>query len=516
MERPRRARVPVLRSAGDQRRRRPTAAPAPTWSSPRSPSRSRTPINGIAGIRTLTSSSGSGRASLRVEFELGSDLEAAANDVRDRVNGARNQLPPDIDPPAVSKADADAQTLIMLWVKSEHAATWSSSRASPTSCWSSGCRPSPAWPRSTSGARRSPPCGSGSIRSGSPPTGSRRSTCATRSSARTWSCRRAASRARAVQLAVRTLSRPQRRPEEFEDLVVKRSTGRVVRLGDVGRAELAGQEPQHHHARTRASPWSPRWCAPQPGANNLAIVERVLQAPRPHREGRCRPDIKHRLGFDTTHYIRRSIEEVEQTIFIALGAGGRRHLPVPARLAHHPHPGARHPGVADRRLLRHVRRPASRSTCSPCSRWCSRSAWWSTTPSWCSRTSTPRSSRACARSRRRSRGTRGDLLRGHRDHPGAGRRVPAASIFLAGSPAACSASSAWWWRARSAISAFVALTLTPMLCEPPAQAPGAARPRSTAWTEPFFQRHEAATAPPWTRFLGRRWLVCPIVLAAAR
>ncbi len=154
-------------------------------------------VNGIAGIRTLTSSSGSGRASLRVEFELGSDLEAAANDVRDRVNGALDQLPPDIDPPEVSKDDADSQSHHHAVGQERARATWSSCRGSPTSSWSSGCRPSRASRRSTSGARRSRRCGSGSIRSGSPPTACRRSTCATRSSARTSSCRRAASRARA-------------------------------------------------------------------------------------------------------------------------------------------------------------------------------------------------------------------------------------------------------------------------------------------------------------------------------
>ena len=62
-------------------------------------------INGIAGIRSLTSVSSDGRSNITVEFELGVDMEAAANDVRDRVSRAIRSLPPDTDPPIVTKSD---------------------------------------------------------------------------------------------------------------------------------------------------------------------------------------------------------------------------------------------------------------------------------------------------------------------------------------------------------------------------------------------------------------------------
>ncbi|MEQ9414197.1 MAG: efflux RND transporter permease subunit, partial [Cyclobacteriaceae bacterium] len=75
-------------------------------------------INGIAGIRTISSSSREGRSNISIEFELGVDLEAAANDVRDKVSGAVRNLPPDVDPPVVSKADADSQPIIYLTVMS--------------------------------------------------------------------------------------------------------------------------------------------------------------------------------------------------------------------------------------------------------------------------------------------------------------------------------------------------------------------------------------------------------------
>ena len=73
-------------------------------------------INGIAGIRTLTSVSREGRSSITIEFELGVDIEAAANDVRDKVSGALRNLPRDVDPPVVEKADADSGPIIFLSV----------------------------------------------------------------------------------------------------------------------------------------------------------------------------------------------------------------------------------------------------------------------------------------------------------------------------------------------------------------------------------------------------------------
>jgi multidrug efflux pump len=74
-------------------------------------------INGIDGIRSLTSSSLNERSNIAVEFDLGIDLERAANDVRDRVSRIQKSLPVDADPPTVSKADANAMAIIRfsLW-----------------------------------------------------------------------------------------------------------------------------------------------------------------------------------------------------------------------------------------------------------------------------------------------------------------------------------------------------------------------------------------------------------------
>ncbi len=76
-------------------------------------------LNGIEGVRTLTSSSQEGTSQVTVEFELERDLEAAANDVRSRVSRARRRLPEDVEEPVVEKADAAAQSMMFLRLAGE-------------------------------------------------------------------------------------------------------------------------------------------------------------------------------------------------------------------------------------------------------------------------------------------------------------------------------------------------------------------------------------------------------------
>ncbi|HEY6952365.1 MAG TPA: efflux RND transporter permease subunit, partial [Bacteroidota bacterium] len=77
-------------------------------------------INGIAGVRNISSSSSQGSCYIIVEFNLDADLEAAANDVRDKVSAAARSLPQDIDaPPVVTKADANSDAIISLTLQSD-------------------------------------------------------------------------------------------------------------------------------------------------------------------------------------------------------------------------------------------------------------------------------------------------------------------------------------------------------------------------------------------------------------
>ncbi len=76
-------------------------------------------INGIAGVKNITSSSSQGNSNITVEFELGNGLESAANDVRDKVAQAIRALPSDLDaPPVVTKADASSDPILSMTVQS--------------------------------------------------------------------------------------------------------------------------------------------------------------------------------------------------------------------------------------------------------------------------------------------------------------------------------------------------------------------------------------------------------------
>ena len=77
-------------------------------------------INGIPGIRSITSSSSNGSSNITVEFNITENLEAAANDVRDKVSQAVRNLPQDVDaPPVVSKSDANSDFIILMGVQSK-------------------------------------------------------------------------------------------------------------------------------------------------------------------------------------------------------------------------------------------------------------------------------------------------------------------------------------------------------------------------------------------------------------
>ena len=77
-------------------------------------------INGIPGIKTINSSSNNGSSNITIEFDVNQDLEAAANDVRDKVSQAARSLPQDVDaPPVVSKSDASSDFILLMAVQSK-------------------------------------------------------------------------------------------------------------------------------------------------------------------------------------------------------------------------------------------------------------------------------------------------------------------------------------------------------------------------------------------------------------
>lgn len=270
-------------------------------------------INGIAGIRTLTSTSRDGRSGIRVEFDLGVDLEAAANDVRDRVSRALWNLPADADPPVVSKADADASPILLLNVASDSRSlleiTDIADRifkerfqtipgVSQVGIWGAKNYSMRLWmdplrlaaygltPLDVRNAllRENIELPSGRIEGNT------------------------------TELTVRTLSRIGT-PEEFGNLIIKEENNAKIRFRDIGVAEL-GPENERTLMRRDGIPMVGCAIVPQPGSNHIEIADEFYRRLEQIRKD-LPADIRTGIGFDTTIYIRNSITEVQQSILIA-------------------------------------------------------------------------------------------------------------------------------------------------------------------------------------------------------
>ena len=271
-------------------------------------------VNGIAGIRTLTSVSREGRSTVTVEFDLDIDLESAANDVRDRVSRAQGNLPPDTDPPIVVKADADAFPIAFLNIKSNQRDLLELTRiaddlfkerlqtisgVSEIGIWGAKEYAMRIWidPAKLAAYQLSPLDVRDAL---------------TRENVELPSGR---IEGQDVELTVRTMSRLAD-PEEFNNLIIKESQGQVVRLRDIGYAEL-GPLNLRTVLKRDGIPMVGVVVRPLPGANNIAIMDEFYR--RVDQIERELPaDIELAIGFDNTRYIRESVAEVQQTIFIAL------------------------------------------------------------------------------------------------------------------------------------------------------------------------------------------------------
>lgn len=270
-------------------------------------------INGIAGIRTLTSVSRDGRSTITVEFDLSVDLETAANDVRDRVSRSLSYLPPDADPPIVSKADADSNPIIFLNIRSEQRSllelteiaqrTFKESLqtipgVSSIAIWGAKEYSMRLWidPSRLSAFKLSPLDVRNAL---------------LRENLELPSGR---IEGNTVELTVRTLSRLET-PNDFNNLIIKETPAGIIRLSDVGYAELAPLN-ERTILRRDGIPMVGNAIIPQPGSNHVEIADEFYR--RIEKIKKDLPeDIELGIGFDNTDYIRYAITEVEQTIYLA-------------------------------------------------------------------------------------------------------------------------------------------------------------------------------------------------------
>jgi multidrug efflux pump len=271
-------------------------------------------INGIEGVRTLSSVSADQSSLITVEFNLGMDLDNAANDVRDRVSKSIRFLPKDIDPPIVEKLNANANPIVFMTVSSDtHNILEVSDLAANVikermqtiqgvaaikifgeKKWAMRLRLDPAKLAAngvTAGdvqkalERENVELPSGRIEGYK------------------------------TELGVRTLGL-MHTPEEFDNLIVKQSEGTVVRLRDLGHAEL-GAENERSVVKENFHSIIPLGIIPQPGANSIAIADEFYKRMQDIRK-EIPEGYNLSVGFDFTTFERNAVKEVQETIIIAL------------------------------------------------------------------------------------------------------------------------------------------------------------------------------------------------------
>lgn len=272
-------------------------------------------INGIAGVRSISSSSNQGKSQIRVEFDLSSDLDDAANDVRDKVGQALNALPNDIDaPPVVNKADANSDAILSMLVQSntrthlelnDYATRIILERiqtipgVSTVQIWGEKRYAMRLWldPIKLKALHVDPAQVAQALLNEHVELPAGKIT------------------GNQTELTLKTLGQF-KTAQEFENLIVLQDQFRTVRLRDIGRAEL-GAEKEETVLKESGIPMVALAVVPQPGANYLDIATEfykrfeVLKKEVP-------ADLRLDIALDSTVFIKNSIGEVVETLIIAI------------------------------------------------------------------------------------------------------------------------------------------------------------------------------------------------------
>jgi multidrug efflux pump len=270
-------------------------------------------ISGVAGIRVMSSTSRDGQSQIRVEFDLAVPMDAAANDVRDKVSVARAQLPADADPPIVEKADADSAPIVFLTLRSESKSIYdvayiadtiikervqtipgvASVRIFGDKRYAMRLMLDPdrmaahaVTPADIQAAiqRENVDLPAGRLEGGS------------------------------TEMGLRSLARLST-PEEFSALTIKSERGRIIRLSDVGRAELSAEN-LRTGVRYQGVPMIGVAIVPQPNTNAIAIADAFYQRLEEIKRV-LPPEYTAEIGYDFTTYVRKSVSEVQETLLLA-------------------------------------------------------------------------------------------------------------------------------------------------------------------------------------------------------
>ncbi|HEY6161680.1 MAG TPA: efflux RND transporter permease subunit, partial [Bacteroidia bacterium] len=272
-------------------------------------------INGIAGIRSISSQSAQGSSNITVEFNLGEDLEAAANDVRDKVSQAVRMLPQDIDGlPTVTKSDANSDAIVAVTVQSntknilqvsDYAENVIAERlqtipgVSSIQIWGQKKYAMRIWmdPARLAAYKLTPLDIKQALdrENVELPTGK--------------------IEGNTTELTVKTVGKFTTE-SEFNDMIIREDSSRVVRLKDVGYAIL-GPENEETILKQSGIPMIGLGLVPQPGANYIDIADEFYKRLEQIKKDLPK-DYSLSIALDNTKFVKRSVSEVKETLVIAI------------------------------------------------------------------------------------------------------------------------------------------------------------------------------------------------------
>ena len=270
-------------------------------------------VNGIPGIRTITSYSSDGSSYITIEFKLEVPLETAANDVRNKVSEAQRRLPPDVDAPVVTKADANSEPIYSITIESDKRSIIELSEFAEVNFKERLQTVIGVSSVDTRGSRRM------SIRLKMDPmllaayqlTPMDVRDAVVRENVELPSGRIEGNN---TELTIRTMGRL-RTLEDFDNLIIRKEGERIVRFKDIGQTVIDAENTRSILKRNGVVMVS-CMLIPQPGANYINIVDEGKKAIEQIKKD-LPEDIVVRTGFDNTKFIRDSIAEVRDTIIVA-------------------------------------------------------------------------------------------------------------------------------------------------------------------------------------------------------
>ena len=272
-------------------------------------------VNGIAGIRSLSSTSSDGRSTITVEFEIGTNLEAAANDVRDKVSSAQRRLPPDADPPTVRKSDANSY-ILGLTLQSDSRDLLNLSQIADNILKERlqtvpGVSSVNIWGEKEFAIRIEMDPSKLSAYGLTP--------LDVRNAIQQQNLELPSGRieGKRTELTIRTFGRLNS-PTEFAEMVVRERDGVVVQVKDIALVSMQARNMTTAMRGSGIIKMVGVAVSPLPGANNIAVADEIYKRVEQIKKD-LPADIRLGYSFDRTTSIRKAIEEVQDTILIAFG-----------------------------------------------------------------------------------------------------------------------------------------------------------------------------------------------------